>query len=215
MNLRERALLVDALGSALVESEISLKQIPELLRKVLEEGAWREFETQLGKHVSYDNFEAFVATPPLSGLGTSIDFIRRIMADDQVALALLDQTLQHSEGNHTGTNQCNSGNGLNQPISTTTPESDISETSLIPNQSDKKRERSNRILHRLQEDFPELHQQVVGKKKTLHAAAVEAKIYPARIAVNLDSPQSAATSLITNASPEFLEELRRLLNEHR
>jgi hypothetical protein len=45
----------------------------------------------------------------------------------------------------------------------------------------------------------------------MYAAAVEAGIYPPRMNVNLNDAASAAASLKAKASPEFLEELKKLL----
>ena len=62
MNLRERAGLIATVSSALSRGEHTLTVLPDLLKQLLEEGAWREFETKLGKHVTYDRFEDFVVT---------------------------------------------------------------------------------------------------------------------------------------------------------
>lgn len=193
MNLRERALLIDALGSAIADGGISLGQVPELLCKVLKEGAWRDFETQLGKHVIYEQFKDFVEKPPLDGLGASIDLIRRIVKDDRVALDELDKAI----GNHQGARTDLQTNfGLNQ--------SEVSK---------EKRDRSGEMIRRLRKDFPELHKQVLSGKLTTYAASVQAGIYPARISINLNDAKSAAATLKTKGSPEFLDELRASLED--
>lgn len=193
MNLRERAGLIATVSSALSRGEHTLTVLPDLLKQLLEEGAWREFETKLGKHVTYDRFEDFVVTPPLSGLGVSMEFVRRIAASDPVTRQLLEQVVYHSEE---GDRERNGNEGLNVSV-----------------EQEQKQERANPIMRRLQKDFPALHEQVLRGEKTRHAAAVEAKICPSRIAINLSNPQSAAETLLSNASSEFLTELKRLLDQ--
>lgn len=194
MNLKERADLVNTVGAGLSRGEHALTVLPDLIRQLLEEEAWKEFETKMGKHVIYNRFEDFVVTPPLSGLGTNLNLIRRIVADDPVTQRLLNQAIDPAM-------EASMCMDLHQ-----------NETGLIqPNSSDEKRERSGKLLRRLCKDFPELYEQVLRGEKTATTAAVEAKIYPPRVTVNLEKPEAAAALLIAKASPEFLTELKKLL----
>jgi hypothetical protein len=199
MNLKERADLIDALSSALDSSGHSLDIVPKLLRRILEEGAWREFETKLHKQVRHERFEQFVITPPLEGLGASVELIRRMVADDPVALDLLDQALQGMHGGDRKSEEVKEEiKGLIQSLDTDTDKKDT-------------RDRSGELIRRLRKDFPELHTKVLNRELSIHRAAVEAGIFPRRYVVNLGSAHSAA-ELVSRASPEFLEELRKLLN---
>jgi hypothetical protein len=197
MNLKERADLVNTVGSALSRGEHTLTVLPELIRQLLEEEAWKEFETKMGKHVVYSEFEEFVLTPPLSGLGANIRLVRRLVSDDPVTLDLLDQAMQKPPGGDK-----RSAEARENIIRV-----------IHPNDIEEKQDRSGKLIRRLRKDFPELHEQVLRGEKTETAAAVEAKIYPERIIVNLNKPESAAALLLAKASPEFLDELRRLLSE--
>lgn len=96
--LKQRATLVDALGSALDHYGQAIANVPSLLRRILEEGAWQEFQTKLGEHVRHERFADFVTEPPLAGLGASMELLPRIVADDPVTLDLLDQTMQATGG---------------------------------------------------------------------------------------------------------------------
>ena len=58
-------------------------------------------------------------------------------------------------------------------------------SSLKVNDGQVKRDRSGQHLRRLRKDFPSIHQQVIDGDKTVHEAAVEAGIYPARASVPL------------------------------
>lgn len=184
--------LVEDLGGALRSGQHGLSVVPGLLKRVLVEGSWRDFETQRGELVHHDRFGGFVTTPPLSGIGATVDLLRRIVADDMEALDLLDRELQNPKGRPI--------NGLVQPI------------------NDGKggppaRDRSSRHLRRLREDFPDLHAAVLAGSLSTTAAATKAGIYPQRVSVNLNDPRSAAHTLRAKANPEFVAELRRLLDE--
>src|SRR5690606_8487819 len=78
-NPKANAVLVDALGSALRRGDNALGAIPGLLKRILAEEAWREFITQRGEMVQHERFADFVTTPPLRGLGASMDLIDRIV----------------------------------------------------------------------------------------------------------------------------------------
>src|SRR5690606_39932864 len=83
--------LVDALSSALDSGGHGLSNVPVLLKRLLAEEWWREFETVRGEVVRHERFEEFVAAPPLKGLGSEISLIKRIVADDREAVDLLDR----------------------------------------------------------------------------------------------------------------------------
>lgn len=198
MNLKERADLVDTVGSALSRGEHTLTVLPDLIRQLLEEGAWREFETRMGKYVTYDRFEDFIVTPPLAGLGTSLNLVKRVVADDPVTLDLLDQALQRpSGGNHHGHDTLDTVYNIHS-------DSDIERPSGTS---------TERAIRMLREHRPDLLDRVKSREISPHKAMREAGFRKSRIAINLDSPESAAKTLLTHASPEFLDELRRLLTQ--
>lgn len=213
MNNKERAWIIDALGSAISDGETSLGQVPQLLRKVLENDAWKDFETKMGKHVVYQQheFKKFVETPPLDGLGADMELIKEIASKDMELQIMLARALRLSKGNPTGNNQHTGGNGTISAISKEkVSQLSIPESEGKSKDEKKKRERYGQNILRLENKSPELYAQVLAGKKTLHAAAIEAKIDHPTMTVTLDSPRSAA-SLVAKASPEFLEELRKLL----
>lgn len=197
MNLKERAGLIDTVGSALARGEHTLTVLPNLIRQLLEEGAWREFETKMGKHVTYDRFEDFAVTPPLAGLGASIDLIERLVKDDTETYSLLREAIRRPVGNPNFSNH---------------QQSTIID---IVNNSEPKSPNGNSKAYALQklsdEGQTELLEQVKSGKMSANAAMQKAGFRRRRIAVYLDDPTSAAKTLLSHASPEFLDELRRLL----
>src|SRR4249920_290897 len=85
---------VNALRSALAEGQHGLGTVPNLLKGVLANESWREFVTKMGEHVEHKRFADFVTTPPLAGLGSNVDLVERIVADDDEAVKLLRKTLK-------------------------------------------------------------------------------------------------------------------------
>lgn len=92
--------LVETLGSSLRYGGSALKDTPALLRRTLEEEAWRSFVTRRGELVKHERFADFVTTPPTAGLGAEIDLVRRIVESDKPTLDLLDRVLQNPSGVH-------------------------------------------------------------------------------------------------------------------
>ncbi len=211
MNNKERAWIIDALGSALLDGETSLGQVPQLLRKVLENDAWKAFETKMGKLVTHSRFDDFVTTPPLDGLGADMELIKEIASKDIELQMLVAKALRDTHGGDRKSET--------SKIKGTTSALDQEESKLsqltIPEGREKrarrKRERYGQTILRLEKKSPELYAQVLAGKKTVQTAAIEAQIEHPKMTVILDSPKSAQ-SLVAKASPEFLDELRRLLN---
>lgn len=181
---------VEALGSALLRGGAALENVPGLLKRLLREEAWREFQPKIGPVVRHERFADFVTTPPLKGLGASVDLIRRIVADDTEALDLLDQAMQNTPGVHL-------------------PRSD-SDVITISDQSGGRGTSKDYALRRLRKDAPELHAEVLAGNLSAHAAMVKAGFRPKTFTVRPD-PASAARTLRKHMSPDDLRALARLL----
>ena len=189
-NPKANAVLVDALGSALRRGDNALGAIPGLLKRILAEEAWREFITQRGELVQHERFADFVTTPPLRGLGASMDLIDRIVGtSDPDLLRMLREAKKGKPGRpKKGEEKTLESKGISW--GTADHEAD-----------------------RLAREAPEEYEAVRRGEKTIHAAAVAAGIRPRRISIRLDDPASAVRSIRNNATPEFWEEFRRLVNE--
>lgn len=185
--LRARGSLVDALSSALDRGGHGLSNAPTLLRRLLQEGGWQEFETSRGEVVQHARFADFIVTPPLKGLGTNVDLVRRIVKDDVETLDLLDQALQNPAHIHADVNVIN----VDRPQGTS----------------------QEQALRRLRKDAPELHAEVLAGRLSAHAAMVKAGFRPKTFTIRGDRPDSIVKTLRKNLSPEQLSELRRLLDE--
>ncbi len=193
--LKHNASLVDALGSSLRKGDHALGTVPALLRQVLEGDAWRDFETSRGEHVEHRRFADFVTAPPLKGLGTTVDLVRRIVADDVVVLDLLDQALQSPHG----------GDRKSGEIKADVINLD---SGSVPDGTSK-----DYALRRLRKDRPDLHGDVLAGRLSAHAAMVAAGFRRKTQTIRLDNPASAAQSLRKHMAADARMELARLLAE--
>lgn len=184
LSLRQRATLVEALSSSLEHGGTALGTVPKALRRLLEEEAWREFTTSRGEHVTYERFADFVVTPPLKGLGSDIDLVCRIVADDKGTFDLLDQALQN-------------------PVGTNVPGNNVT-TQPAGNNAAK-------ALRRLRKDAPELHAEVLAGNLSAHGAMVKAGYRPKTISVPVTRPEAVAKSLLKYMSADDIAKLITVL----
>lgn len=193
--LRARGGLVDALSSALDSSGHGLSNVPVLLKRLLAEEGWREFETVRGEVVRHERFEEFVAAPPLKGLGAEISLIKRIVADDPEAVDLLDRVLR---GGHGGDRRSKNFKVHNVQLE---------------NKKESNGGRRDRALRRLRKDAPELHAEVIAGRLSAHAAMVKAGFRTRTISVPVERPDRVAAALRRHMTQEQLEELVRHLTD--
>jgi len=187
---KANAVLVDALGSSLRYGGNALEAVPDLLKKLLAEEAWREFVTKRGELVRHERFADFVTTPPLKGLGASMELIDRIVGtSDPDLLRMLREAKKGKPGRPRKGEEKGSDS---DPIS---------------------KDGADAAADRLAREAPEEYEAVRRGEMTIHAAAVAAGIRKRRISIRLDDPASAIRSIRNNASPEFWQEFRRLVNE--
>jgi hypothetical protein len=178
--------LIDALGAALRYSGAALGDVPELLKRVLETGIWRDFTTQRRERVHHERFVDFVTAQPLAGLGADVDLIRRLVADDDEATRKLREVLKEKPGRKKSRNNITgSTRGDSRAY----------------------------LLERLERERPDLLADVIAKRSSAHAAAIEAGFRPRTITVRADSPTSIAATLRRQLTPDDLRELARLLRK--
>lgn len=186
--LRDRALLVESLGSALRNGDHGLKTVPALLKRILTDESWRDFETKRGERVTHDRFIDFVTAQPLRGLGASMELITRIVGtDDPELLRMLRDALKSGRGRRTDLEP-----GVDSTLSA-------------------KGEDVALTAERLAREAPEEYAAVLRGERTINAAAVRAGIRRRRIAIRLDNAESAAETLRKNMSREQLLALIKLL----
>ena len=196
-NLKKNANLVEALGSSLRSGDHGLKAVPGLVKRVLAEDAWRSFVTQRGELVEYEQFEEFVATPPLKGLGATLDLVRTLVRDDPVALDLFDQATRTPNGGDRRSEAAISLYNIQSDPDVTAPSGTSREAGL----------------RRLRKDRPDLHADVLAGRLSTHSAMVKAGFRKRKISVPVSSAEDAAQAIKRNLEPEQVKELARLLAE--
>ncbi len=204
--LRARSTLIDALSSSLDRGRNGLASVPGLLRQVIEGEKWRHFETMRGEEVRYDDFRAFLLTPPLKGLGATEETIRRLLADDIKTLDLLDQVLQRPPGRPAAEAaaqpQDESQRRDNETVDNV--------NALLPRPSGNSRARA---VRQLREQRPDLLAQVeAGQLPSVHAAMVAAGFRERTVSVPVSQPEKIARALRKNLSEDDIVVLVRLLS---
>lgn len=185
--LRARGSDVAMLSDTLRRGGSALESVPHQIKALLRSGDWKHFVTKLGKEVEHQRFADFVTTLPLAGLGADVDLVRRLVADDNEALDLLDQALQNPVGTHHDDNNIQ----VRAPQGTS----------------------KDRALRKLRTDAPELHAEVLAGQLTAHAAMVQAGFRPKTFTVRADSAEAVAKALRRQLDAGTLEAVRRLLLE--
>ncbi|MFJ8755498.1 hypothetical protein [Streptomyces cyaneofuscatus] len=188
---KANAVLIQALGSGIRSTSNGLADVPALLTRVLEEEAWRVFTTPRGELVEHSRFIDFVTTPPTAGLGASIDLVRRIVAEDQVARDLFDRALQDTQVPGERTDLLDNV----QQVRTKAPSGN----------------RQEAALRRLRKDAPELHARVMNGELSAHAAMVQAGFRAKTVTVPTGRPESCARALKKNMNEEDIKALIKLL----
>ncbi|MFF5056160.1 hypothetical protein ACFY1S_23560 [Micromonospora sp. NPDC000663] len=189
-SLRRNAHVVEALGSALRQGEHAIGTVPALVKRVLTEESWREFVTQRGDHVLHDRFVDFVVTPPLAGLGTTIDLIRRVISADVEALDMLDRTLQAASQPGRRNDLVNNVDEVPRPRGTS----------------------KENALRRLRKDAPDLHAEVLAGTLSSHAAMVKAGFTARRFTVEVRTPETMAATLRRQLPADLLAQVIAELN---
>lgn len=185
--LVENDQLVGHLQEALRDGQSGLRYVPKLLKRVLEEEAWRKRYHWASKTgVGFNSFAEFVTAPLTEGLGVDIDFVRRMVADDKAARDLLTQAVQGHQGERTDL-----VNNMNE----VRPQGTSAEAAL----------------RRLRKDRPDLHAKVLKDELSPHAAMVEAGFRPRTQTVRVDDPEAVARTLTRHMRPEARARLKELL----
>lgn len=188
-------LMVKQLTNQVTRGDHLIAQLPRTLRAVLGENEWHmpmwreRIDMDTGEVYTFDRFEDFVTATPTAGIGASMDMLRDVCRGDPIAKDMLDRAVQRP----TGRPKLTITNRDSYPVP--------------PNES------QQGTIRTLRKNAPEFHAQVLSGEMSPAQAAKAAGLRRPRISIYLDSPQSAATTIYNHATPEFIEELRRLLNE--
>lgn len=147
---------------SLKSGENNLKSAPGLLLRLINENMWQKRMMKTGEIVEFERFVDFITSKPLAGLGEDLESIKRICRDDPKALDAIDRVTVNPKHIHIADND-----------------------NIIINQSEQGTS-SQYALRRLRKDRPDLHEQVLQKKLTPHAAMVEAGFRKQTFSVSKD-----------------------------
>jgi hypothetical protein len=194
----ERGYLTQSLGNASHSGEHGLKTVPGLLKLVLEKEAWKErIIVQTGEEFpGFPDFEAYIKANPPRGLGIdNAETIDKLIGEDEDLRIKFYAALRRPHGGDHASKEAKSKiNNVN--------------LAKVPAGNSKAY-----ALQKLSDEGQiDLLDQVKAGKLSANEAMKKAGFRRPKIAVSLDDPESAAKTLLTHASPEFLAELRRLLN---
>lgn len=160
--------VVQALGSAISRGDQTLENIPNLLRRVIKEELWRDrVIARTGERVRFEHFLDFVTTPPLEGLGTTAEQIKRLVRDDQDAERELRKAIKHQGRADFRNNITEVERGTDRSYT----------------------------LERLHRDHPELADQVAAGDLSPNAAAIKAGFRKPTATVPVDSAIAAIRAL--------------------
>lgn len=187
VNVKENTLYVKETSQALFMGTGSLANFPGLLRKVLELGAWREFLHPNGETITHERFADFVEAKSPRGLGSTVEQVKSLVADDNDLTVLLREAL-------VGKPHVKNGDSDNITI------------------TDGRGTSKSYTLDRLTREAPELREKVDAGELSASAAAVLAGFQPKRFTVVATTPQSIAKTLRKQLPNDVLaaliEELR-------
>ena len=168
--LTENGQLVDALRIALSQTE-GLDSTPAILRRVLDEDAWRDrIEHRIEGRYTFGTFEEFAEAKPLDGLGMHVADIEAILKvrDEHDLLRRVREACKHKPGPRSDNNVTRTSKGNARDAT----------------------------LARLHRDRPDLYDRVLARELSANAAAIEAGFRKPTASVPVDSAEHAIGALL-------------------
>lgn len=178
---------IHALASSISDAGRA-EEVPRWFVRVMQSGAWVNWKNELGREVQPKDFKEFVETKYPSGIGTTLDILKKLIKDDPKALNLYDEALQRKPGGDRG-NQYTGGKPDN-----------------IMNGNTEYGTGAAYSLRKLRKDAPEIHKKVLDGELSPHAGMVTAGFRKKSITVPLEV-EGIARRLIKNLSTEQVQEL--------
>jgi hypothetical protein len=149
--LKESDSIVSCFYRALKSGENNLRNAPGLLLRLINENMWQKRMTKTGEIVEFTKFVDFITSKPLAGLGEDMESIKRICRDDPQALDAIDRVTVNPKHIH------------------------ISDSDNVTITKQVERGNTNQYaLRRLRKSRPDLHELVLQKKLSPHAAMIQA-----------------------------------------
>ncbi len=181
--------VVRDLSRAISDERYGLSGTRNLVRVIMRERAWERFIVpETGEVVEYDGpraFERFVATPPLEGLGSDVDTLRRLCEDDTAALAFLQGLFERGQRQGARTDL-------------------VSNRHKVEGQERPAGESRARGFRQLRHADQAGYQEVLPGEKSVHGALVAAGVRRKRVSVYVDDPEDTARTLLRHYGADGL-----------
>jgi len=173
-SLRESGILFTAIQRMVTQEEREQESYPLLLKHILRDKLWQErFDDQLKRMVKFDTFEQCVTTPPLEGLGVTIDLLKKLARGDNELIDLIDQATARKPGDNQYTMVHNNIMSHNETQGTS----------------------STYALRKLRKDAPEIHKLVIKGELSPHAGMIKAGFRKKTITI-IDDPKAVGETLL-------------------
>lgn len=151
--LEYNGMLITEIVQKSMDGSRDLSEVPGLIVEMIERDSWREFFNPDHKvYAKHEDFNAFVTASYPHGMGMKLDQLKALCRDRPDAVDAIDRV-------------CQQPIGVNQHTDNIRPQDPVSKkggTSIEYG------------LRRLRKDRPDLHQRVLAKEMSVHAACVEA-----------------------------------------
>mgnify|MGYP001563081845 CR=1 FL=1 len=186
--------IINSLSHAIQFSGDYLENIPGLLKRVIREDLWREYQGSgfSGKEIKrYTRFADFL----VHGIEVQVDTLKNLIRDHIEARDLLDQMLQNPIGSNQYTNS-------HLIINKDDVYNIHNHKESRPSGTDK-----DRSLRRLRESRPDIHVRVLAGELSPHAGMIEAGFRDKTITIPLD-PVKAARVIKRHFSGSELQQLK-------
>ena len=154
----------------------TLSDVPALIKRIIEEQAWKCREVRPGQTVELSSLHELITKPKLDGWGEDPKKVEGLLKDEPEVLTLWRNAMKQRPGPRDSSSNDN-----------------IMETPQGTSRS--------YTLDRLERDHPELHQRVIAGELSANAAAITAGFRKPTITVAID-PDSAARSILKHFSDE-------------
>lgn len=183
---------IQSLSKLLGSSEHSLDLVPQLIVKIVDNNMWQEYIVpRTGEIVTFDDFAEFVKTPPLEGLGVTMEVLKRLCRDNPAAMDAIDRATARANGG----DRRSEGFSHNNVMTENATQGNSPEYAL----------------RKLRKDAPELHQDVIEGKISPHAAMVEAGFRDYKLQYYPGDAERTANLLLKNMTADDIEILVTLL----
>lgn len=172
--------IVAATQHALRVGGASLRNVPALLKRLIQEDSWREYLSPKGEVLTFVAFRDFLGSP--WGLDTTLDMLLRVCGEDLEAVDLLDKVTTAKPGNREGINQYadSQASSIQEPrlFCEQQPEQ-CGIHDIVMNSTEKKELPSQGnsrtyALRRLREHKPHIHARVLAGELSPHQGMLEA-----------------------------------------